>query len=154
MKILKAKPLLNHVITTADRYESTELKDGLLSTKEAEGDIKFEQRIIAIGPNCFDGLNVGDLVLVNPMNYLRPEHSLRENSILEKSRDEVNMVISWPIVDINDRECLFLYDRDLDMVIEEWADDEGNNTDGTKAVKNEESAPKKVSGKKVKQLLN
>ena len=154
MKILKAKPLLNHVITTADRYESTELKDGLLSTKEAEGDIKFEQRIIAIGPNCFDGLNVGDLVLVNPMNYLRPEHSLRENSILEKSRDEVNMVISWPLVDINDRECLFLYDRDLDMVIEEWADDEGNNTDGTKTVKNEESAPKKVSGKKVKQLLN
>ena len=154
MKILKAKPLLNHVITTADRYESTELKDGLLSTKEAEGDIKFEQRIIAIGPNCFDGLNVGDLVLVNPMNYLRPEHSLRENSILEKSRDEVNMVISWPLVEINDRECLFLYDRDLDMVIEEWADDEGNNTYGTKTVKNEESAPKKVSGKKVKQLLN
>lgn len=154
MKILKAKPLLNHVITTADRYESTELKDGLLSTKEAEGDIKFEQRIIAIGPNCFDGLNVGDVVLVNPMNYLRPEHSLRENSILEKSRDEVNMVISWPLIDINDRECLFLYDRDLDMVIEEWENDEGDNTDSGKTVKTEESAPKKVSGKKVKQLLN
>ena len=153
MKILKAKPLLNHVITTADRYESTELKDGLLSTKEAEGDIKFEQRIIAIGPNCFDGLNVGDLVLVNPMNYLHAQHSLRENSVLEKSMDEVTTVISWPIVDINDRECLFLYDRDLDMVIEDW---EADGDDDPKKVdeKSVEPAQKKVSGRKAKELLN
>lgn len=154
MKILKAKPLLNHVITTADRYEATELKDGLLSTKEAEGDIKFEQRIIALGPNCFEGLNVGDLVLVNPMNYLRPEHSLRENSILEKSRDEVNMIISWPLIDINDNECLFLYDRDLDLVIEKWEEEDGDNCCCEETVKTEEAEQKRVPNKKAKQLLS
>lgn len=136
MKIIKGKPLLNHVLTTADRYESTEIKDGLLSTKNTEGDIKCIQRVIAIGPNCFEGINVGDWVLINPMNYARPEHSLRENSVFEKNKDEVSLVVSWPLIDINDRECLFLYDRDIDMVVDEWKDDEQLETEEDKKILN------------------
>ena len=139
IKIKKGTPLLNHVIVTADRYEDTEIKDGLLSTKNGEGEIKYEQRIVALGPGAYKELNVGDFVMINPMNYLHPVHSLREGSILEKSRDEVEMVVSWPIIDIDDRECLFLYDRDIDMIIDEWEEVEdepapATNNDSKKLV--------------------
>lgn len=118
--------MLNHVITTADKYEETEIKDGLLSTKETEGETKLIQRIVALGPNCCDGLNVGDLVYINPMNYARPVHSLRENSVLERDKDEVQMVINWPTIEIDDRECLFIYDRDIDLIVDEFQPEDGD----------------------------
>lgn len=116
--------MLNHVITTADRYDATQIKNGIVDISQEEGEIKDIQRVIALGPGAYKELNVGDVVLINPMNYSRPVHSLREGSVLEKDKDEVEMVVSWPIVDIDGKECLFIYDRDIDMIIDEFMPDE------------------------------
>ena len=124
MRIIKARPMLNHILTTADEYESDVIKDGIIDTSKEEGIVKDIQRIVAVGPNCFEGLNVGDMVLINPMNYSRPEHSLREDSILEKSKDEVKMVVSWPKIEIGGKQCLFLYDRDIDLIIDKVSYDD------------------------------
>lgn len=116
--------MLNHVIVTADRYDKAGLENGIVTSNKGEGEIKYEQRIVAVGPNCYEQLNVGDLVLLNPTNYMRPVHSLREDSVFEKDKDEVTMVVSWPLVDIDGRECLFLYDRDIDLIIDDFEEDE------------------------------
>lgn len=123
-RIKRARPMLNHVITTADRYDTTQIKNGIVDISQEEGEIKDIQRVIALGPGAYKELNVGDVVLINQMNYSRPVHSLREGSVLEKDKDEVEMVVSWPIVDINGKECLFIYDRDIDMIIDEFMPDE------------------------------
>lgn len=123
-RIKRARPMLNHVIVTADRYEATQIKNGIVDISQEEGEIKDIQRIVAVGPGAYEDLNVGDTVLINPLNYSRPVHSLREGSVLEKDKDEVEMVVSWPIVDIDGKECLFIYDRDIDMIIDEFMPDE------------------------------
>lgn len=123
-RIKRARPMLNHVITTADRYDATQIKNGIVDISQEEGEIKDIQRVIALGPGAYKELNVGDVVLINPMNYSRPVHSLREGSVLEKDKDEVEMVVSWPIVDMDGKECLFIYDRDIDMIIDEFMPDE------------------------------
>ena len=118
MKLKKVRPLWNHILTTCDRYPVDNFKDGLVSTDEAEGEIKIYQKVIAVGNTARD-IKVGDLVLLNPRDYLRPVHSLNANSVLEKDEDSVSMVINWPILYVDDKECLYLYDKDVDMVIEE-----------------------------------
>ena len=123
IKVKKVRPLLNHVITTADRYEEAQMKDGLIDTANPEGEIMNYQRVIALGPNAYSGLNVGDMVLINPKRYMIPEHSLRKGSVEEKREDEVTMYVQWPIVEIDDKECLFLYDSDLEVMIDEWEPD-------------------------------
>lgn len=118
--IKKCRPLLNHVITTADKYESFQLKNGIVDTSKGEGEIKEFQRIVALGPNCYESLNVGDVVMINPRDYMVPVHSMREGSVFEKDKDEVSYEVRFPVVDIDGQECLFLYDRDLDLIVDEF----------------------------------
>lgn len=119
-KLKKIRPLLNHVITTADRYEGVQLKDGLVDASKEDGEIMEFQRVVAIGPNAYQGLNIGDHVIINPQRYMVPEHSLRHNSVMEKSKDEVNMIVAWPVINVNDEELLFITDSDIEVIVDEW----------------------------------
>lgn len=123
MKIKKIKPLLNHVVTTADVYSSTQLNNGLIEDNKSEGNIKEWQTVVAVGPNVMT-VKVGDVVCINPKAYARPVHTQRQDSLNGLgSTDEVEMVVQFPIIDINDVPHLFIYDRDIDFIIEDMEND-------------------------------
>lgn len=115
--------LLNHVLLTANRYESANVNaDGLVDTNSTEGNVKEYQKVISIGPNCCPGINVGDVVVINFQNYARPVHSFNRNSVMDDD-DKVMMNIDVPLVEIDGKEYVFIYDRDIDMVITKWEGD-------------------------------
>lgn len=117
MNIKKIRPLLNHVVTTADVYTA----DDITSVSDNfEGQFKEYQKVIAVGPNV-TSIKPGEIVVINPQAYARPVHKRRESSVEGLSQpDEVEMMVQFPIITVNNIPCLFLYDRDIDFVIEEF----------------------------------
>lgn len=120
LKIIKCKPLLNHIITTANVYEESQINGGVIDDEgKLEGKFKEYQTVVAVGPHVRD-VQVGDLVIINPSAYCKPRHKTKADSIKGlMGEDEVEMIVEFPIIDINGEPHLFLFDRDIDLVIEE-----------------------------------
>lgn len=120
LKIIKCKPMLNHVITTANVYEESQINGGVIDDEgKLEGKFKEYQTVVAVGPHVRD-VQVGDLVVINPSAYCKPRHKTKADSIKGlMGEDEVEMVVEFPIIDINGEPHLFLFDRDIDLIIEE-----------------------------------
>ena len=105
---------------TADRYEDIQTDGGIIDSEKGAGSIKLFQTIYKLGPNCYPYLNIGDKVLINPTRYSHPEHSLREGSVFQKNKDEVQMVTEFPVITIDDKEYLYIFDNDIDMLVDSW----------------------------------
>lgn len=120
LKILKCRPMLNHILTTANVYEESQFTGGIIDDEQKlEGKFKEYQTVVAVGPSVRD-VKVGDLVLINPSAYCKPRHKTKADSIKGlMGEDEVELVVEFPIIDVNGEPHLFLYDRDIDLVIEE-----------------------------------
>lgn len=120
LRIIKCRPMLNHIITTANVYEESQNAGGIIDDEQKlEGKFKEYQTVVAVGPSVRD-VKVGDLVLINPSAYCKPRHKTKDTSIKGlMGEDEVEMVVEFPIIEINGEPHLFLYDRDVDLVIEE-----------------------------------
>jgi hypothetical protein len=112
--------MLNHIITTANVYEESQISGGVIDDEgKLEGKFKEYQTVVAVGPHVRD-VQVGDLVIVNPSAYCKPRHKTKADSIKGlMGEDEVEMVVEFPIIDINGEPHLFLFDRDIDLIIEE-----------------------------------
>lgn len=111
----KIKPTVNHIVTTMDRYEDDDEKL-IVDIKESLGVVKDIQKVIAVGPLVRD-IKVGDYVRICPDRYIKVKHSLAE----ELNDKEMQVSINFPIVDLEDGRYLFLYESDVDYVIEEFA---------------------------------
>lgn len=111
----KIKPTTNHIVTTMDKYEEDDSKL-VLDVKELAGTVKDTQRVVAIGPLVRD-IKVGDYVRICPDRYIKVKHTLAE----ELNEKEMQVSINFPIVDLEDGRYLFLYESDVDYVIEEFA---------------------------------
>ena len=120
LKIIKCRPMLNHIITTANVYEESQINGGVIDDEgKLEGKFKEYQTVVAVGPHVRD-IQVGDLVIINPSAYCKPRHKTKADSIKGlMGEDEVEMIVEFPIIDINGEPHLFLFDRDIDLVIEE-----------------------------------
>lgn len=120
LKIIKCRPMLNHVITTANVYEESQVSGGLIDDEgKLEGKFKEYQTVVSVGPHVRD-VQVGDLVVINPSAYCKPRHKTKADSIKGlMGEDEVEMIVEFPIIDINGEPHLFLFDRDIDLIIEE-----------------------------------
>lgn len=112
--------MLNHIITTANVYEESQINGGVIDDEgKLEGKFKEYQTVVSIGPHVRD-VQVGDLVIINPSAYCKPRHKTKADSIKGlMGEDEVEMIVEFPIIDINGEPHLFLFDRDIDLVIEE-----------------------------------
>ena len=111
----KIRPTPNHIVTTMDKYEEDDSKL-VLDVKELAGTVKDTQKVVAIGPLVRD-IKVGDYVRICPDRYIKVKHSLAE----ELNEKEMQVSINFPIVDLEDGRYLFLYESDVDYVIEEFA---------------------------------
>lgn len=132
LKIIECVPMLNHVILTANRYEESDFNDSLIDDEQKlVGNIKEYQTVVSVGPYVKD-LKAGDFVVVNPKAYAKPIHKTKDTSVRGLlGDDEVEMRVEFPTIEINGIPHLFLYDRDIDMVItkHEFINDSVSNDD-------------------------
>lgn len=124
LKIKKIKPLFNKILTTMDLYDNSITEDGIIDGTKEEGGIREYQTVIAVGPTV-KCVKPGDKVVINPTRYQVMKHkegSLKDGVITD------NPVIGYnfPILMIDDRPCLYLYDSDVDFVIKEWEESVGS----------------------------
>ena len=132
LKIIECVPMLNHVILTANRYEESDFNDSLIDDEQKlVGNIKEYQTVVSGGPYVKD-LKAGDFVVINPKAYAKPIHKTKDTSVRGLlGDDEVEMRVEFPTIEINGIPHLFLYDRDIDMVItkHEFINDSVSNDD-------------------------
>lgn len=119
LKVKKIKPMFTSLITTMNKYEhDTITAGGLIDTTKQQGGLKEYQTVLAVGESV-RGIKVGDLVCINPTRFAVKKHqagSLKDGIVT----DNPVMTYNFDVIEMNDRQCLLLQDRDIDYVIEEW----------------------------------
>lgn len=115
--------MFNAIVTTMDMYTEDELKvGGIIDSSKIQMSIKEYQTVIAVG-NTVKDIKVGDLVKINPERYKVRKY--KEDSI-KNDINTYNPVEQYQFrtVTINNKQCLLLYDSDIQYVVEEFEDEE------------------------------
>lgn len=115
--------MFNHILTTADRYENDVKEHGVVVIQK--GSIKEYQKVISVGSTA-RGVVAGDIVQINPARYSQKKHeegSLKDGIVTDNPVVRVN----FPTIElVNEKnepmECLYIYDQDIDFVVNEMVD--------------------------------
>ena len=117
LKVKSIKPLFTGILTTANKYETTSTKNGIIiSAKQTEGHITEYQTVVKVGSSVRE-IKPGDIVLINPSRYLRKKFD--ENSIRDDFDKNPTIEINIPTVVINDKEYFLIEDRDVAYIIDD-----------------------------------
>ena len=107
------------LITTMDKYEQDKLtKGGLIDSSKQQGTLKEYQTVLAVGDSVRN-IKVGDLVCINPTRFAVKKHkegSMRDGVIT----DNPVVTYNFDIVEMDDKQCLLLQDRDIEYIIEDY----------------------------------
>lgn len=106
------------IVTTMDKYDSNSLKGGIIDISRIQGSVKEYQTVLAVGNSVRD-VKVGDVVCINPTRFAVKEHkegSLKDGVIT----DNPTVRYDFDVIEIDDKPCLLLQDRDIDFIIEEY----------------------------------
>lgn len=124
--VKKIRPMFTDVYTTAEMLEERDMKVGsLIDVSKANKTIKEFQRVIAVGPHV-NGINVGDLVCVNPTRFGKPYQ--KKNSIGAATEEYETMIsYQFDFIEIDGQPILKLQDRDVSYVVEEYEEVEDFN---------------------------
>lgn len=124
--VKKIRPMFTDVYTTAEMLEERDMKVGsLIDVSKANKTIKEFQRVIAVGPHV-NGINVGDLVCVNPTRFGKPYQ--KKNSMSAATEEYETMVsYQFDFIEIDGEPVLKLQDRDVSYVVEEYEEVEDFN---------------------------
>lgn len=114
-KLIKVKPMFNRIITTMNVVTKDRYKGHIIT--EMEGEVETYQTVLAVG-NTVRDIKVGDIVAINPIRYAIMKH---EDKSLKNGVIGDNMTVRYRFntIVLNDKECLMLYDQDIDFVVEE-----------------------------------
>lgn len=119
LKIKKIKPMFTALITTMDKYEQDVITDGgLIDTTKQEGSLKEYQTVLAVGDSV-RSIKEGDLVCINPSRYAEKQYqdgSLKDGIVAQNKVIRYN----FDTVEMDDKVCLLLQDRDISFVISEY----------------------------------
>lgn len=120
MELVKIKPMFNRLITTMDTYESDQKVNGVIDPSRTKGSLKEYQTVISVG-DTVRGIKEGDLVCINPTRYAVVKH--QDNSLRQDIKgDTINLGYKFNTILLDGKECLILYDQDIDFIIEEFND--------------------------------
>lgn len=115
--------MFNAIVTTMDMYTEDELKvGGIIDSSKIQMSIKEYQTVIAVG-NTVKDIKVGDLVKINPERYRVRKY--KEDSI----KNDINTYnpveqYQFKTVTIDNKQCLLLYDSDIQYIVEEFEKEE------------------------------
>lgn len=128
IKPTKITPMFNHILTTADRVDIYQKVNGIiLPNSKIKGGFSEFQRVLAVG-SMVHNINVGDLICIDPSAYGRPVHKDKINSVSALGDDVVEMEYIPPTMDVGGKECLYIADRDVAYIVnefEEVSEDDG-----------------------------
>lgn len=113
--------MANYLVTTKEEYTEDDVRKGGLITKII-GSLKEYQKVVAIGP-MVRGIQVGDLVCINPKRYAKYKHqpgSLKDGVIT----DNPVVAYNFNVIELNHVTHLLLTDQDIDFIIEESEEEE------------------------------
>lgn len=118
IKVLKATPMFNGVITTCHQWEFDGESDGLIDTAKSQGIVKPHQKVVAVG-SAARSVKVGDLVIIDPTRFMKMrynENSLKNNVVKE---NEI-AGFDFPIIYINDEPHMLLNENDISYIVNEF----------------------------------
>ena len=107
--------MFNSLVTTLDRYPiDTKLAGTNLLDPSKSGAVKEYQKVVAVGPQV-RGIEVGDIVFINPKRYAVMKH---EEGELKDGVIKDNPVVSYnfEILEIDGVPHLLLFDNDIKYV--------------------------------------
>lgn len=110
--------MFNNIVTTMDAYENdTTTAGGIIDTRKQKGALKEWQKVIAVGSSVRD-IKVGDIVCINPIRYAQYKNDRK--SLKDAMSDNPIVGFNFNVVQIEDEDCLMIYDQDVRYVIEEY----------------------------------
>ena len=116
--------MANYLVTTKEVYKEDKVINGVLTP--TKGNLMEYQKVVAVGP-VVRGINVGDLVSVNPRRYAvmkYKEGSLKDGIISENPVKHYN----FNVIELDHVQHLLLTDQDIDFVIEEFEEEKDEAT--------------------------
>lgn len=120
-KLIKVQPMFNRIVTTMDAYENDQTTSGgIFDPTKSKGSLKEYQTVLAVGSTVRD-IKEGDIVCINPTRYrvMKHEDKSLKNGIIG---DNVSVGYKFNTISVNDKECLVLYDQDIDFIVIESED--------------------------------
>lgn len=124
--IKKIKPMFTTVITTMNILEEKDMcfsGTSIIDSSKMRRSVDEFQTVLAVGPHV-NGVQVGDLVCINPIRFLKPKQVKKPNQApslkdgMEEYQTELNY--QFDIIEIDGKPCLKLQDRDIDYVVEDY----------------------------------
>ena len=116
---VKIKPMFNHILVTMEKETEDKKIGTLIDVTKREGTVKDLQTVVAVG-NTVTSMKPGDVVHINPNRYIRTKHSLKDDL---DSGTEMQVNVQFPVVELGGISYLFLFDSDVDYIVEEWGQD-------------------------------
>ena len=116
LKIHKIKPVYTRIITTANKYESSQKTGNLLDVNKLEGRYKEYQTVVRVGSSVRE-VKEGDVILIDPSRYMKRQFS--DNSLREDFVENPIVEINIPTVTMDDTDYFMIEERDIAYIIEE-----------------------------------
>jgi co-chaperonin GroES (HSP10) len=116
LELKRITPVFNHILVTKDLYEKDVTSNGVvIATK---GTVKNYQKVVAIGQTV-KICKPGDMVMIDPIRYAKMKH---ESGSLKDGVVTDNPVVAYsvPEVKVDGKDYMYLYDSDIQFVINDY----------------------------------
>lgn len=124
LHVTKIKPLFDHLLITADRFEKDMVHSGVILANK--GDLKLWQTVVAVGSVVRD-IKVGDKVMINPNDFAVKKYN--KNSVQNDLDNNPVLTYNFPFETVDDekgepKDYLYISDRNVKYVFEGIEKDE------------------------------
>ena len=124
LHVTKIKPLFDHLLITADKFEKDMVHNGVIIA--GKGDLKLWQTVVAVGSVVRD-IKVGDKVMINPNDFAVKKYN--KNSVQNDLDNNPVLTYNFPFETVDDekgepKDYLYISDRNVKYVFEGTEKDE------------------------------
>ena len=124
LHVTKIKPLFDHLLITADRFEKDMVHSGVILANK--GDLKLWQTVVAVGSVVRD-IKIGDKVMINPNDFAVKKYN--KNSVQNDLDNNPVLTYNFPFETVDDekgepKDYLYISDRNVKYVFEGIEKDE------------------------------
>lgn len=118
LHVTKIKPLFDHLLITADRFDKDMIHNGVIVA--GKGDLKLWQTVMAVGSVVRD-IKVGDKVMINPNDFAVKKYN--KNSVQNDLDNNPVLTYNFPFETVDDekgnpKDYLYISDRNVKYVFE------------------------------------
>lgn len=132
LHITKIKPVFNHLLITADKFNKDMIQAGVIVANK--GDLKLWQKVIAVGSAVRD-VKVGDMVMIDPMKYAVRKYN--KNSVQNDLDNNPVLTYNFPFETVDNekgepQDCLYITEDAVKYAFEGKEKEEALITPGKK----------------------